>query len=72
MQLPKGIHVRRQGTYHFSAKYTNDDGTVSQKLCKAVDEALAFQADPTTHASDADADREVDHDNERDGASDDA
>ena len=68
MHLPKGIHVRKQGKCQLSAKYTKGDGTASQKLCRAIDEALAFQADPTTHDNDGDCDNGEEHDEERDGA----
>ena len=68
MHLPKGIHVRKQGKYQFPAKYTKGDGTTSQQLCKTIDDALAFQADPTTHDNDDDGDSGEEHDEERGGA----
>ena len=67
MHLPKGIQVRIQGKYQFIAKYTKGDGTTSQKLFKTIDDALAFQADPTTHDNDDDGDNVEEHDEESDG-----
>ncbi len=61
--------MRKQEKYQLSAKYTKGDGTASQQLCNAIDDALAFQADPATHDNDDDCDYGEEHDEERDGAS---
>ena len=68
MHLPKDIHVRKLGKYQLSVQYTNGDGTKSQTLCKTIDEAVAFQADPTTHDNDDDCNSGEEHDEVRDGA----
>ena len=39
-----------------------------QKLCRTIDEALAFQADPTTHDTDDACGSGEEHDEERDDA----
>ena len=49
--LPKGIHVRGDG---YSVVYTKPDGSTSQKLCRELDDALAFHADPTIAIKDND------------------
>ncbi len=68
MHLPKGTHVRKLEKYQLSVEHTRGYGTKSQKHCKAIYEALAFQADPTTHDNDDDCDNGEEHDEERDGA----
>ena len=68
MHLPRGTRVRSAGKHNFSVRYTKGDGTISKKICKTIDEALAFQADPTTHDNDDDVDNGEEHDEERVGA----
>jgi hypothetical protein len=51
--LPKGIHKRLFGEKKYAVVYTKPDGSISQKLVRELDDALAFHADPTIKFDDS-------------------
>lgn len=63
--LPKGIHKRVLGDKKYVVVYTKPDGSISRKLVRELDDALAFHADPTIKLDeddDADDDASVQED----------